>query len=316
MTIARPAGCSALALLALAAALVVALDLSGVVALLCGALAAAALGAPLGSARLGGMLLRAGVVALGAGTELGAVLRIGGESLGATALTIALALGVGLWLGRRLGLERDVALLVSVGTAICGGSAIAAAAPALRARSEHVAAALAVVFLLNALALVLFPPLGTALGLGPQAFGRFCALAIHDTSSVVGAATAHGREALEVATVTKLARSLWIVPVAALLARLPSAEGEAGRGRAAAVPGFLLGFLALALLVELVPELAPAGELVAAGGRRALGLALFVLGLELGPARLRAVGLRPLGLGLVLWALLTVTSLGLVGALG
>ena len=312
----RPAGRSALALLTLAAALVVALDLPGVLALLGGALAAAMLGAPAGSARLGGLLLRAGVVALGAGTELGALLRVGGESLGATALTLALALGVGLWLGRRLGLERDVALLISVGTAICGGSAIAAAATALRARSEHVAAALAVVFLLNAVALVLFPPLGAALGLEAQAFGRFCALAIHDTSSVVGAAATHGREALEVATVTKLARSLWIVPVAALLARLPRAEGGAGRGRGAAVPGFLLGFLGLALAVELVPSLAPTGELVAAGGRRALGLALFVLGLELGPARLGAVGLRPLGLGLVLWGLLTATSLGLVGALG
>jgi uncharacterized integral membrane protein (TIGR00698 family) len=315
MDTSRPAGRSVLALLVLAGALVVAFEFSGVLALLTGALSAAVLGVPAGSARLCGWLLRAGVLALGAGTELGAVLRVGGESLGATALTIMLALGVGLWLGRRLGLERDVALLVSVGTAICGGSAIAAAAPALRARSEHVAAALAVVFLLNAVALVLFPLLGAALGLDPLAFGRLCALAIHDTSSVVGAAATYGREALEVATVTKLARSLWIVPVAALFARFSSTEGGE-RGRGAAVPGFLLGFLALALVVELVPELAPAGELVAAGGRRALGLALFVLGLELGPARLRAIGPRPLGLGLVLFGLLTVAALGLVGALG
>lgn len=295
--------------LGLAGALVLFLEPPGVLALAAGALAGTTLGAPAAGAALGGRLLRAGVVALGAGTQLGAVLRVGGEGLGVTALTLALALGAGVWLGRRLGLARDVTLLVSAGTAICGGSAIAAAAPALRARSEHVGAALAVVFLLNALALVVFPALGAALGLEGEAFGRFCALAIHDTSSVVGAAATRGAEALEVATVTKLARSLWIVPVAALFARLPAEDGQPVRGRAAPVPGFLLGFLAAAALVEYVPVLAPAGELVAAGGRRVLALALFVLGLELTPARLRSVGARPLWLGLVLWALLTGSAL-------
>jgi len=312
----RPAHRGALVLLLPAAALVLWLELPGALALAAGALLAARAGTPSWSARLGGWLLRAGVVALGAGIELGALLRVGGESLGATALTLALALGAGVLLGRRLGLARDVTLLVSVGTAICGGSAIAAAAPALRARPEHVGAALAVVFLLNALALVLFPALGAALGLAAPDFGRLCALAIHDTSSVVGAAATRGPEALEIATVTKLARSLWIVPVAALLARLPGAPGAPARGRGAPVPGFLLGFLALALMVEIVPALAPAGEQLALGGRRALGLALFVLGLELTPARLRAVGPRPLLLGLALWALLTASALCWVRAGG
>jgi len=303
---------SALLLLGLAGLAVVALDLSGALALGLGALLGTALGAPAGSARLGGWLLRAGIVALGAGMDLGEVLAAGASGLGAAALTIALALVAGGLLGRALGLERDLVLLVSAGTAICGGSAIAAAAPALRARSEHVGAALAVVFLLNAVALVVFPWLGTVLGLEPEAFGRFCALAIHDTSSVVGAAATHGERALEVATVTKLARALWIVPLAAVFARLPAADGANARGRAAAVPGFLLGFLALAGLVELVPALAPAGMLAAEGGRRMLAVALFVFGLELRPARLASLGLRPLSLGLALWALLSVSALALV----
>jgi len=294
--------------LAVVGALVLALDLPGALALALGALVAAAFGTPAGSARAGSALLRGGVVALGAGLPLGEVVAVGRDGLGAAALTIALALGAALVLGRRLGLERDVTLLVGAGTAICGGSAIAAAAPALRARPEHVGAAMAVVFLLNALALVLFPWLGDALGLEPEAFGRFCALAIHDTSSVVGAAATHGERALEVATITKLARALWIVPVAALFARLAPASDSPARGRGVGVPGFLLGFVALALLVQLAPALAPTGELVARVGRRSLALALFVLGLELSPARLRALGLRPLALGLVLWALLTASA--------
>jgi len=158
-------------------------------------------------------LLPLAVIGLGAQMNLVAVAKAGLHGLGITALSITLVLSLGLWLARRLKVDPDAGLLIAVGTAICGGSAIAAVAPVIRARSHQVSVALATVFLLNAAALVLFPPIGHAVGLGQDGFGLWAALAIHDTSSVVGAGLAYGPRALEVATTVKLARALWIVPV-------------------------------------------------------------------------------------------------------
>ena len=158
-------------------------------------------------------LLALTVVGLGAGMDLRVVARAGLDGLGYTVAGIAACLGLGAALMRLLRVERNTGLLISVGTAICGGSAIAAVAPSLRPRDHEVAVALATVFLLNALALFVFPAVGRALDLDEARFGLWAALAIHDTSSVVGAAAAYGDHALEVATTVKLARALWIVPV-------------------------------------------------------------------------------------------------------
>ena len=282
-------------------------------ALALGAVWGTLFGAPSRVGAWGSRLLKVGVVALGLGLDPAAALQTGCEGLVVALVTLAVALGVGFALTTRLGVGRDVGLLVTVGTAICGGSAIAAAAPALRARSSDVAVALAVVFLLNAVALAVFPLLGTALGMAPDRFGAWCALAIHDTSSVVGAAATAGDEALAVATVTKLVRSLWIVPVVCALARLPSLRAGAGdRAAGPRCPWFLVAFVAGVVLVAVCPALAPAGRLAARGGRELLILALFALGLGLRPAMLRAAGWRPFVLGIGLWGIVSAVALALV----
>jgi uncharacterized integral membrane protein (TIGR00698 family) len=249
------------------------------------------------------------VVGLGFGVDLGVVARVGSQGVVVTALGILVTLTLGVTLGRLLGVDRVLTLLISVGTAICGGSAIAAAAPALGAKDEHVGIAVGTVFLLNALALVIFPPLGHALQLEPETFGRWAALAIHDTSSVVGAASAYGGDALAIATTTKLARALWIVPVTFVLSWR---EGKGGRPT---VPWFIPAFLAAAALVTFVPALVGPGHAVSAGAKQALGSVLFLTGLGVSRTALAAVGPRPLVLAVALWAFVSVLGLVVVRSL-
>ena len=250
------------------------------------------------------------VIGLGADMDLRAVAKAGLHGLGYTALSLVLVLALGLWLARVLKVDREAGLLISVGTAICGGSAIAAVAPVVRAREQAISIALATVFLLNSAALVVFPPLGHATGLGQDAFGLWSALAIHDTSSVVGAGLAYGPRALEVATTVKLARALWIVPLTLglgwVLARREPAAADAPPVKK---PWFIAGFLAMAALVTFVPALHVPGRYVALAARRALVLTLFLIGAGLSREALRSVGLRPFLQGLLLW--LIVGSLGL-----
>lgn len=251
------------------------------------------------------------VMGLGAAMDLRTVLVVGMQGFGYTFAGIGLTLGLGLLLMRGLKVRRDAGILISVGTAICGGSAIAAAAPVLHADEEDVSVALGTVFLLNAAALLLFPWVGHALHLGERAFGLWAALAIHDTSSVVGAAAGYGSLALTVATTTKLARALWIVPLTlslgAWMARRTGSEATRAKR-----PWFILGFLGAAALVSLFPALRPAGALVAAFAKRGLVLTLFLLGLGLSRESLQRVGFRPLLLGLMLWVLAGGLSLGAV----
>lgn len=258
------------------------------------------------------------VVGLGAGASLPVVATVGARGLLFGAASIAFSLAFGIWLGRRLGVRDDASLLVAVGTAICGGSAIAAVAPAIRAREADVSVALVTVFVLNAVALVVFPFLGRLAGLDATAYGLFCAIAIHDTSSVVGAASRYGGAALEVAVAAKLARSLWIVPVTLVLAsrarRARAAEPteETGPGGKSATPWFILGFVLVSALFSWAPRLHPVAEVVTLVARRLLGATLFLVGLGLSRASLRAVGLRPLVQGVILWAAVTVLALGAV----
>ena len=256
------------------------------------------------------------VVGLGAGMDLAVVGRVGIHGFGYTAVGIACALAFGTLFGRRLGVARDVSLLVTVGTAICGGSAIAALAPAIRAKDQDVSMALITVFVLNAIALFLFPTIGHALHLGQDSFGLWCALAIHDTSSVVGAASQYGARALEVATAAKLARALWIVPVtfavAAARARSSAGEGEGAATGKVKRPWFIAGFLAVAAVVTFVPSLRGVGHVVAAGAHRLLAVTLFLMGLGLSRAALRSLGARPMVQGVLLWAVLGSGTLGAI----
>lgn len=284
------------------------------IALLAGLALALAWGNPFPqrSRALAQRLLTGSVVGLGAGMDLGVVARVGLAGFGVTALGIAAAVGLGSLLGRVFGVSRHATILVTLGTAICGGSAIAAASPAIGAKDEDVSVALVTVFLLNAVALFAFPLVGRALQMDQDSFGLWCALAIHDTSSVVGAASSYGERALEVATATKLSRALWIVPVTFALSfarsrRSSQAGGAGDAGEAAAVsepprrPWFIAGFLAAAAVVTFVPALRPLGDVVSGLAHRGLALTLFAIGLGLTRPALRKVGARPLALGLVLW---------------
>jgi uncharacterized integral membrane protein (TIGR00698 family) len=290
--------------------------LPGVVALGLGAAVSILVGPWAQGQAAGSTLLKVGVVLLGAGTHFSEVLSVGSEGLLAASVTLTVAAVGSLILGKWLGLPRDLTLLIGTGTAICGGSAIAAAAPALGARGEDVGIAMAVVFVLNAAALVLFPMLGHAFQLDPAAYGRLCALAIHDTSSVVSAAAEWGEESLQIATVTKLARALWILPVAFLLSFVgshgtsshPSAPSTKGRKRLR-VPGFLVAFLLASATVELFPVLRPLGGELAQGGSACLRLALLAMGLGLSKQAITGLGWRPLVHGSLLWILLSAVAL-------
>jgi len=296
---------------------------SAAAALVGGAVIALTLGNPVQAMthRWTHRLLPLAVVGLGAEMNLGTVARVGLHGIGYTAISLAFVMATGLLLGRFLKVDRDAGLLISIGTAICGGSAIAAAAPVLRARPHQVSVALATVFLLNGVALVLFPPMGHLAGLGQNAFGLWAALAIHDTSSVVGAGLAYGPRALAVATTVKLARALWIVPMTLGLgfwvARRQRRAGAAETGADSVPvkkPWFIGGFLLVAALVTWIPGLQRAGHFVALGAHHVLVLTLFLIGAGLSREALRSVGFRPFIQGLVLWLIVASLALGAVWA--
>jgi uncharacterized integral membrane protein (TIGR00698 family) len=264
-------------------------------------------------------LLPLAVIGLGAQMNLIAVAKAGLHGLFITAASITLVLTLGLWLARRFKVDHDAGLLISVGTAICGGSAIAAVAPVVRARANQVSVALATVFLLNAVALLIFPPIGHAFGLSQDAFGLWAALAIHDTSSVVGAGLAYGPRALEVATTVKLARALWIVPVTLFIGYLEArrrkaagTEPEAADAPPVKKPWFIAGFLVMAAVVTWIPALRSSGHWVGFAAQRVLVLTLFLIGAGISRTALREVGVRPLLQGLILWIMIGAAGLALV----
>ena len=266
-------------------------------------------------------LLQVSVVALGFAMNLEQVLRAGRSGFAYTLAGIAFALALGALLGRVLGVPKKAAYLISVGTAICGGSAIAAVGPVVDANDEEMSVSIGTVFLLNAVGLLVFPPVGHALGLSEPRFGLWAALAIHDTSSVVGAGAKYGATALTVATTVKLARALWIVPLtlgtAAVRARVEHKDAK-GATRSIAWPWFILFFLGAAVLATYAPIGAPIYPWLSKAGRVGLTVTLFLIGTGMSRASLRKVGARPLLHGVALWVVVGVTSLlmirsGLIG---
>lgn len=284
-------------------------------ALVAGILVALLVGNPYGewTRRATHALLSLAVVGLGAGMDLRVIAAVGAHGVLYTVASIALCLLLGALFSRALRVSREAGLLITVGTAICGGSAIAAMVPVLRPREHEVSVALGTVFLLNAVALFVFPFIGHAVGLDAARFGLWSALAIHDTSSVVGAALRYGPQALEVATTVKLARALWIVPLTLAVGAWRGRQGGTvePRGKARR-PWFILGFIATAALVTWMPELRPAGHLVAGASRQALVLTLFLIGANLTRGALRSVGVRPLAHGIALWVCMAGLSLGAI----
>ena len=258
-------------------------------------------------------LLSWAIIGLGAGMNLETVARVGLAGFGYTLVGITATFGIGMILRRILRVPREVSLLITVGTAICGGSAIAAAAPVIRAKAPEVSVALGTVFLLNALALILFPYIGHALQLSETQFGLWSALAIHDTSSVVGSTLQYGPHALEVGTTVKLARALWIVPVTLGLGwcsrRSSGADGTRPKAKR---PWFILGFLGAAALVTALPVLQPAGHLLEQGAKRLMIFILFLIGAGITRATLKSVGARPLLQGILLWLIVASGTLAAI----
>src|SRR6266849_3295748 len=248
-------------------------------------------------------LLQCSVVALGFGMNLHEVLKAGRSGFIYTALGISFALLAGLALGKLLRVRGNSSFLITAGTAICGGSAIAAIGPILQADEEEMAVSLGTIFILNSIALLIFPPIGNALHLSQSQFGLWAALAIHDTSSVVGAATKYGPQALVIGTTVKLARALWIVPLA-----LVTAAAKRHRTRIQ-FPWFILFFVFAALANTYLPAQHSATKTFFTLGRFGLTATLFLIGTGISHSTLKEVGWRPLLQGELLWLAVGLTSL-------
>jgi uncharacterized integral membrane protein (TIGR00698 family) len=263
---------------------------------------------PSASKDLPRFLLQASVVALGFGMNPYEVVKAGRSGFVYTALGIGFALAAGLGIGKMLRVRGNTAFLITAGTAICGGSAIAAVGPLIRADEEEMAVSLGTVFILNSVALLIFPRIGWVSGLTQSQFGLWAALAIHDTSSVVGAAARYGVPALVIGTTVKLARALWIVPLALAVAAMKR------NGTRVQLPWFIVLFCAAAVVNTYAPAVSIASKWLFTIGRLGLTATLFLIGTGISWATLREVGWRPLLQGLLLWILVAASSLYFIRA--
>lgn len=252
-------------------------------------------------------LLKISVIGLGFGIDVGQAMAVGSRGFVLTICSITSVLILGFFLGRIFNISSKTTHLISSGTAICGGSAIAAVAPVIDAGEKDMSVSLGVVFALNALALIIFPLIGHLLGMSQGQFGLWCAIAIHDTSSVVGAAATYGQEALNVATTVKLERALWIIPVSLL-----SAFFFKSKDKRIKIPWFI-GLFVLAMLTNTylaLPRLMPA--LISTGAKSTLVLTLFLIGSGLDVQKIKTVGWKPFVLAVILWLFIGTGSLWLI----
>lgn len=254
-------------------------------------------------------LLQYSVVGLGFGMNLHESLASGKDGMMFTIVSVAGTMLIGMLIGYKiLRVNRNTSYLISSGTAICGGSAIAAVGPVLKAKDCEMSVALATIFVLNAIALFIFPIIGHWLEMTQQEFGTWAAIAIHDTSSVVGAGAAYGNEALEVATTIKLTRALWVIPLA-LITSLIFKNG----GKKISIPWFILCFI-IAMLVNTyllysVPEI---GRIISGIARKGLTLTMFFIGASLSKDVLKSVGIKPLLQALLLWIIISASTLAYI----
>ena len=256
--------------------------------------------------RLSKLLLQVSVVGLGFGMDLQQVLRVGRSGFLYTAASISFAMLLGWVLGKTLNVKKKISFLISVGTAICGGSAIAAVAPITNASEEEIAVSLGTVFVLNSVALLAFPAIGSALHMTQTQFGLWSALAIHDTSSVVGATAKFGAVALAVGTTVKLARALWIVPMSIGTSLVNKSKARIHW------PWFILFFCLAAVANTYVRSFQAFYPNLKHLGVIGLTVTLFLIGTGLSKETLREVGTRPLLQGILLWIVVAVGSLALI----
>lgn len=249
------------------------------------------------------IVLQVSIVGLGFGINLKQALQAGSEGFLFTVFSITLIVVLGIVLGYIFRIDKIITQLISFGTAICGGSAIAAIAPILKADGKQTSVSLGIIFLLNALALFIFPEIGQYFNLSQYQFGIWSAIAIHDTSSVVGAASKYGHEALQTATTVKLARALWIIPISFVLSFLNKSGGKIK------IPYFI-GFFILAILVNsYFPAIKEVTDYVVDFSKSSLKVALFLIGTGLSFQNLKNIGIKPLLLGIILWVVISVISL-------
>ena len=250
------------------------------------------------------LLLQASVILLGFGMNLQKVVEAGRTGIVFTIVTITGTLLLGFLIGRAMKINRTTSHLISSGTAICGGSAIAAVGPVVNASDEEMSVALGTVFILNSIALFIFPMIGHRLGMTQPQFGVWAAIAIHDTSSVVGAAAKYGAEALQIATTVKLTRALWIVPVT-----LATAFFFKRKSAKVTIPWFILWFVVASVIRTYVSAPADVWSTLTMIARLGLTITLFLIGAGLSRKSIAAVGARPLILGILLWIVISSVSL-------
>ena len=251
-------------------------------------------------------LLQYSVVGLGFGMNLHSALASGKEGMSFTIISVIGTLALGWFLGRKFfKLDKKTSYLIGSGTAICGGSAIAAVGPVMKANDSEMSVSLATIFILNAIALFIFPAIGHALDMTQQQFGTWAAIAIHDTSSVVGAGAAYGEEALGIATTIKLTRALWIIPMAFFTSFVFKSKGQK-----ITIPWFIFFFLgAMVVNTYLLTDVPQIGLAINELARKTLTITMFFIGASLSMNVLKSVGLKPLLLGVLLWIIISVTSL-------
>lgn len=257
-------------------------------------------------------LLQYSVVGLGFGMNLHASLASGKEGMEFTIISVIGTLLIGWVIGRKfLKVDRDTSYLISTGTAICGGSAIAAVGPVLKAKDTEMSVALGAIFILNAIALFIFPVIGHALDMSQQEFGTWAAIAIHDTSSVVGAGAAYGEEALKIATTIKLTRALWIIPLAFVTSFIFKSKGQK-----VSIPWFIFFFVLAMVVNTYVLGTTSTGIMIGEGinefARKTLTITLFFIGASLSRDVLKAVGIKPLIQGVLLWVVISLSTLAYI----
>ena len=285
---------------------------SPAIALFAGIVLALTLGNPFPkqSKKVSKYLLQVAVVGLGFGMNLQESLAAGKEGILFTIVSVTGVMVVGYFLGRLMGILPKLSYLISAGTAICGGSAIAAVSPVVKADDDETSMSLAVIFTLNAIALFIFPPIGQLLGLDQNQFGTWAAIAIHDTSSVVGAASIYGEEALKVATTIKLTRALWIIPLS-LVSILFFRDKKGGKTRIS-VPWFIFLFI-LAMVFNTyvtIPEVI--SKAISVFSHKSLSVTLFLIGAGMSVESIRKTGIKPVLLGVALWFIISVVTLAVV----
>ncbi|WP_193049965.1 YeiH family protein [Pseudoalteromonas undina] len=277
-------------------------------ALVLGAIFAITLGNPFAelSQKASKVMLKLAVVGLGFAVDFNEVIEVGRSSLVLTIVSITAIIGLGEILTQVFNLNRNTGVLISFGTAICGGSAIAAMAPVIKARDHEVAVALGIVFLLNGMGLLLFPAIGHYFELTQQQFGLWAALAIHDTSSVVGASATYGAVALSIATTVKLTRAMWIIPYTAVAGVFMRSDEKAS------IPLFIVGFLLAALINTYMPSFSSIWELINSAAKQLLVVTLFLIGSGLSLSVLKQAGIKPFLMAITLWVIVSSTILLLI----